>query len=166
MGVYLPLRPTERDRTRTIGVLKRGYVTGRLSTETFEERVAVAQTTRSRAALRALLADVSAGWLAASTLIPARRTPRDGEIVPQATLLLSRCAAGAVVIGRGHGCDVVFGGPAVSRRHAAFERVGAQWHVQDLRSLNGTFVDDVPVERAPVAPGCRVRLGDSYLDIA
>jgi hypothetical protein len=164
--VYLPLRPTEQDRARTIGVLKKGYVTGRLSTETFEERVAAAQTARSRAALRALLADVSAGWLAASTLIPARRTPREGEIVPQATLLLSRCERSAVVVGRGHTCDVVFGGPAVSRRHAAFERVGNEWHVQDLRSMNGTFVDDVRVDRAPVAPGSRVRVGDSYLDIA
>jgi hypothetical protein len=164
--VYLPLRPTEQDRTRTIGVLKKGYVSGRLSTETFEERVAVAQTARSRAALRALLADVSAGWLAASTLIPVRRTPRAGEIVPQTTLLLTWCGRSAIVVGRGHGCDLVFGGPAVSRRHAAFERVGGEWHVQDLRSMNGTYVDEVRVERAPVVPGSRVRLGDSFVEIA
>jgi FHA domain/Domain of unknown function (DUF1707) len=163
--MYLPLRPTERDRTRTIGVLKRGYVTGRLSTETFEERVAVAQTTRSRAALRELLADVSATWLAANTLIPARRAA-PGEIVVQATVLLSRWVDSPVVVGRGRACDLVFGGDAVSRRHAAFERVGEQWHVHDLRSTNGTFVDDVRVERAPITAGCRLRLGDSFLDIA
>jgi FHA domain/Domain of unknown function (DUF1707) len=163
--VQLPLRPTEQDRTRAIGQLKKGYVNGRLSTETFEERIAVAQSTRSWATLRGLLEDVSPAWRAASTLLPARRTPRD-EIVPQVTLLLSRWTDGPVVVGRAHGCELVFGGPAVSRRHAAFERVGGGWHIQDLRSRNGTFVDDVQVERAPVGPGSRVRLGDSFLEIA
>ena len=163
--MYLPLRPTERDRLRAIDVLKRGYVSGRLSTETFEARVAIAQSTRSRTALRELLADVSAAWLAASTLIPPRRVPR-GAIVPQATVLLSRCESSPIVVGRARGCDIVFGGPAVSRRHVAFERVGGDWHVQDLRSMNGTFVDEVRVERAPVAPGTRVRIGDSFLDVA
>ena len=165
MSVQLPLRPTEQDRHRAIGMLKKGYVTGRLSTETFEERVAVAQGTRSWSTLRGLLEDVSPAWRAASTLIPARRTPRTA-IVPQATLLLSRCTDGPVVVGRARGCELVFGGPGVSRRHAAFERVGGDWHIQDLRSLNGTFVDDVRVERAPVGPGSRVRLGDSFIEIA
>jgi hypothetical protein len=163
--VQLPLRPTEQDRDRAVGLLKKGYVSGRLSTETFEERIAVAQSTRSWATLRGLLEDVSPAWRAASTLIPVRRTPRT-EIAPQATLLLSRCASSPIVVGRAQGCELVFGGPAVSRRHAAFERVGGEWHLQDLRSLNGTYVDDVRVERAPVGPGSRVRLGDSYLDIA
>lgn len=163
--MQVPLRPTEQDRVRAIGQLKKGYVTGRLSTETFEERIAVAQSARSWATLRGLLEDVSPAWRAASTLLPVRRTPR-AEIAPQATLLLSRCTHSAVVVGRSPGCEVVFGGPAVSRRHAAFECVGGDWHVQDLRSMNGTYVDEVRVERAPVGPGSRVRLGDSFLEIA
>jgi FHA domain/DUF1707 SHOCT-like domain len=163
--MQVPLRPTEKDRIRAIGLLKSGYVTGRLSTETFEERIAVAQSTRSWATLRGLIEDVSPAWRAASTLLPVRRAPR-AEIAPQATLLLSRCAHSAVVVGRSPGCELVFGGPAVSRRHAAFERVGGDWHVQDLRSMNGTYVDEVRVERAPVGPGSRVRLGDSFLEIA
>jgi hypothetical protein len=163
--VYLPLRPSERDRQRTIGVLKKGYVSGRLSTETFEERVVAAHETRSRATLRALLADVSPGWMAASTLIPVRRSP-PADPAPQATLLLSRCDRRRFVVGRGRHCDVVFGSEGVSRRHAAFERIADGWHVCDLGSMNGTFVDDVRVERAPVEPGRTVRLGDSLLLIA
>jgi pSer/pThr/pTyr-binding forkhead associated (FHA) protein len=162
--VYLPLRPSLQDRHRAIGVLKKGYVSGRLSTETFEERVAVAHTTRSRAELRALLADVSAAWMAASTLMPKRRTHRV-EITPQATLLLSRCDRKRLTVGRGRRCDLVFGSGAVSRRHAVFERTPAGWLVSDLASMNGTFVDGVRVERAPVAAGCTVCLGDSYLVI-
>jgi FHA domain/Domain of unknown function (DUF1707) len=162
--VHLPLRPSERDRHRAIGVLKKGYVSGRLSTETLEERVVAAHTTRSRAALRALLTDVSR-WSAASTLIPSRHSP-PFEPVPQATLLLSRCDRTRVVIGRGRACDLVFGSDAVSRRHASFERTADGWHVADLASMNGTYVDDVRVDRAPVESGRRVRLGDSLLLIA
>jgi pSer/pThr/pTyr-binding forkhead associated (FHA) protein len=35
-----------------------------------------------------------------------------------------------------------------------------------LSSTNGTFVDGVRVQRAPVAPGAQVRLGDAYLLIS
>jgi pSer/pThr/pTyr-binding forkhead associated (FHA) protein len=52
-----------------------------------------------------------------------------------------------------------------SRRHAGFERVDGQWYVTDLDSTNGTYVDGVQVQRAPIKAGSRVRLGDSILDV-
>jgi pSer/pThr/pTyr-binding forkhead associated (FHA) protein len=81
------------------------------------------------------------------------------------TLLLSRTARDEVVVGRGRSCDVMFGGPAVSRRHARFSRLRGVWRITDLGSTNGTFVDGVQVEQAPVRPGTRVRLGDSFIEI-
>lgn len=164
--MYLPLRPSESDRRRAIGVLKKGYVAGRLSTETFEERVAAAHTARSREALRALMADVSGRWLAANTLLRAGGRAEARATAPWASLMLSRCDRVALLVGRARSCDLVFGGPSVSRRHARFELVGDEWHVTDLDSMNGTYVDDVRVDRAPVATGSRVLLGDSVLDIA
>jgi FHA domain/DUF1707 SHOCT-like domain len=158
--VKLTLRPSDSDRVRAVRVLKQGYVTGRLSTRTFEERVAAAQSARSRAALRELLADLGARWYAAHAVLGTRR-----PAVPWATLVLSRCRSGELVVGRGRSCDLVFGDEAVSRRHARFERVGDQWYVTDLGSTNGTYVDGVRVERAPVGIGSRVSLGDAFLDI-
>ena len=164
--MLLPLRASERDRARAVGVLKQGYVAGRLSTQTFEARVVVAQTTRSRAVLRELLADLSARWLAARTVLGSWDAQRE-KPAPWATLLLSRRRHGVLVVGRSSSCDMVFGDQGVSRRHACFDSVGGRWHVTDLHSTNGTFVDGIQVERAPIGVGCQVRLGgDAVLEIA
>jgi hypothetical protein len=163
--MHPPSRASDRDRKRAVAALKKGYLTGRLSTQTFEERVAVAQAARSRGALRAVLADLDARWIPTRDVI----RPESSKPVPSslwATLVLSRCERAFIVVGRSSSCDVVFGDPDVSRRHATFERVGRQWCVNDLDSANGTFVDDVRVMRAPVGVGSKVRLGSSFLDIA
>lgn len=165
--MLLPLRPSERDRLRVVDRLKRGYVAGRLSTETFEARVAVAHTAPSRATLRALMADLSARWLAVETVLASgARADAPVASASWATLLLTRCAAPAVLVGRSHSCDVVLGTDAVSRRHARFERSDGEWHVSDLGSMNGTWLEGVRVDRAPVFPGSRVQLGDVCLDVA
>jgi ABC-type multidrug transport system ATPase subunit/pSer/pThr/pTyr-binding forkhead associated (FHA) protein len=49
-------------------------------------------------------------------------------------------------IGRDPSNDVVLNSPAVSRYHAQIERVGQRHRLTDLRSTNGTFVNDTPVE--------------------
>jgi hypothetical protein len=162
--VFLPLRPSERDRTRAIHVLKSGYLEGRLSTETFEARVAVAQRARSAATLRSLLGDIRGRWFAAHALLdPPARSAVDPS--PWATVMLTRYSQAQLVVGRSHTCGLVFGGDGVSRRHAGFERVDGQWYVTDLDSTNGTYVDGVQVQRAPIKAGSRVRLGDSILDV-
>ena len=42
--------------------------------------------------------------------------------------------------------DVVLDSPVVSRYHAQIERVGQRYRVRDLRSSNGTFVNDERIE--------------------
>ena len=158
----LPLRASDKDRRRAVGALKAGYVTGRLSTETFEARLDVALTSRSRAALRTLLADLSARYLAAETILKGRPS---ADPPPWATLILSRCNRDSLIVGRSRSCEVVFGGEAVSRRHARFNCIGSQWYVTDLASTNGTWLNGRRVRRAPVTPGSQVCLGDSFLDI-
>jgi hypothetical protein len=162
----MPVRASEGDRARAIGVLKHGYVTGRLSTQTFEARVAIAHATRSRAVLRELLADLSARWMATHAVLSSwASAPRVGS--PWATVLLSRWPHAVLVVGRARTCDLVFGDSSVSRRHACFERIGGCWHISDLGSTNGTFVDDVQIDRAPIRPGCHLRLGGrATLDVA
>jgi ABC-type multidrug transport system ATPase subunit/pSer/pThr/pTyr-binding forkhead associated (FHA) protein len=49
-------------------------------------------------------------------------------------------------IGRDSSNDVVLDSPTVSRFHAQIERVGQRHRLRDLRSANGTFVNDQRVE--------------------
>ncbi len=70
-----------------------------------------------------------------------------------------------LVIGRGEDCDLRLAHESVSRRHAVLSGDGA-WHIEDLASSNGTFVDGVPVRegtRQIVEPGKVVMLGDVRL---
>jgi len=49
---------------------------------------------------------------------------------------------------------------SISRHHARIEREGGTWWVRDLTSVNGTYVDDLPVEgAAELHAGARVRFG-------
>jgi ABC-type multidrug transport system ATPase subunit/pSer/pThr/pTyr-binding forkhead associated (FHA) protein len=51
-----------------------------------------------------------------------------------------------IQIGRDSSNDVVLNAPTVSRYHAQIERVGQRHRLTDLRSANGTFVNDKRVE--------------------
>jgi len=66
----------------------------------------------------------------------------------------------AVLIGRDPACDLVIKAPSVSGRHAKLERRDDGLWLTDLGSTNGSFVNDVAVERARVTPGDTIRLGD------
>gem|GEM_PF-11862 len=66
-----------------------------------------------------------------------------------------------VLIGRETAANLCIADPSVSRRHSQVEKEGGQFVIADLESLNGTFINDVPVKRRPLAHGDRVRIGDS-----
>jgi Nif-specific regulatory protein len=65
------------------------------------------------------------------------------------------------VIGRESGATLCLPDASVSRRHSEIERDGEEFIITDLDSLNGTFVNDVPVKRRTLAHGDRVRIGNS-----
>jgi signal transduction histidine kinase len=71
--------------------------------------------------------------------------------------------AGAVSIGREAGNLVKLDDHEVSRRHAEIRRVGEGFILGDLKSSNGTFVNDVKVERVELSSGDRIRIGRSVL---
>ncbi len=69
-----------------------------------------------------------------------------------------------VLVGRASEADLQFEEESVSRRHCRFEPVrdeaGAErWRVVDLRSTNGTFVNDRSVTSATLQHGDRVQIG-------
>lgn len=72
--------------------------------------------------------------------------------------------ADSVVLGRHPDCEVVLDVGAVSRQHAKVSREGDGYFVEDLKSRNGTLLNDVPLaERRPLTDGDRVRVCDVTL---
>ena len=70
-------------------------------------------------------------------------------------------ADGRHVLGRAGDCDLPVDDRTLSRRHAAFVVQGDRLSVSDLDSLNGTFVDETPIENATrVGVGQAVTFGD------
>ena len=65
----------------------------------------------------------------------------------------------SVMVGRDRTCSIVLSHPAVSRRHARITLTGASWVLEDLKSANGTYVNNTRVERAKLKAGDVVRFG-------
>jgi hypothetical protein len=164
----VPIRPSAEERERVVRVLRDRSVEGRLSTDTFAERVGLAYGARSGSELAELTSDVrpasgprrallaAVEWLSGlqADLEAAWSRPR----VP--SLGLPRTQGVRLVIGRAPNCDCVLPEDCVSRRHAQLWREGERWFLRDLGSRNGTRVNGMRVvERAEVRPGDRVSLG-------
>jgi len=69
----------------------------------------------------------------------------------------------ALGIGRDAGNFVQLEDNEVSRRHAEIRRVGDAFVVGDLKSSNGTWLNDRKIERAELASGDRIQVGRTVL---
>ncbi|MHA7278909.1 FtsK/SpoIIIE domain-containing protein [Arthrobacter sp. MDT2-2] len=78
--------------------------------------------------------------------------PDAGQVIP-----LTR---GSYTIGRS-GSDIVVSDPAVSRNHALLTVTEDSIVLEDLGSVNGTFVDGEGITRAPITVAANLRLGAS-----
>jgi Nif-specific regulatory protein len=67
----------------------------------------------------------------------------------------------AFVIGRESAASLCIADASVSRRHSIIEKKAEGYTITDLESLNGTFVNDVPVRSRKLEHGDRVRIGES-----
>ncbi|HUP48510.1 MAG TPA: FHA domain-containing serine/threonine-protein kinase [Thermoanaerobaculia bacterium] len=65
----------------------------------------------------------------------------------------------SVMVGRDRTCSIVLAHPAVSRRHARITLNGTSWVLEDLKSANGTYVNNTRVERAKLKAGDVLRFG-------
>jgi serine/threonine protein kinase len=65
----------------------------------------------------------------------------------------------SVMVGRDRSCSIVLAHPAVSRRHARITLSGGDVLLEDLKSANGTYVNNTRVEKASLKPGDVVRFG-------
>ena len=65
-------------------------------------------------------------------------------------------------IGRDPSCDVSITDSSVSRLHARISPAGGQWHVEDLDSGNGSFLDSVRIREAVLPRTSTLQLGHEY----
>jgi pSer/pThr/pTyr-binding forkhead associated (FHA) protein len=71
-----------------------------------------------------------------------------------------RLGHGATTVGRDTAAGLVLDDESVSRIHARFDAGDGQLMVSDLKSRNGTYMNDEPVLRARLQPDDEVRFGD------
>ena len=146
------MKPSEETRERTVRRLRRGYVTGRLDTDTFSRRIDVALRAEHGGELSGLTND-----------LPRVRVEPRRWFRRRPASLLETATGGRLVLGRSPGCALVFADDTVSRRHAELRLVEGRWMLRDLGSSNGTWVNGRRVMEAEVAPGDELQLGGCAL---
>jgi two-component system, cell cycle response regulator len=68
-----------------------------------------------------------------------------------------------VEIGRAEDCTISVQSPQISRKHAAIQRIVGKYWVVDLKSTNGTFVNDEKVKQRTLADGDKIKVGELVL---
>lgn len=72
-------------------------------------------------------------------------------------------AGPSVVVGRHSTAELRLAYADVSRQHCRLVFDDGAWHICDLGSLNGLFVNDVRIEMAMLAEGDRIQIGEATL---
>lgn len=166
----VPLRPSIADRDRIARILRDRSVEGRLSLDTYSERIERLYGARSEDELDDLVSDVQPASAPRRLLLrlveSLSRIAADLEAAwerPRIPVIaLPPDVAQRVTIGRATDCDCVISEPTVSRRHAELRRDEERWLLRDLGSRNGTRVNGMRVAaQTPVYPGDRIALGDA-----
>ena len=70
-----------------------------------------------------------------------------------------------ITIGAHPECDLVLNIPQVSGRHCVIEMIDDQYHLQDLTSTNGTFVNQQKIESCIVVLSDLISLGSYQTDL-
>jgi pSer/pThr/pTyr-binding forkhead associated (FHA) protein len=64
-----------------------------------------------------------------------------------------------VMVGRARECAIRIDRESVSRQHARIYHCGDGWYVEDLKSTNGCYVNDVPVARSVLHDADFLKIG-------
>lgn len=81
---------------------------------------------------------------------------------PQAKHMLDR--QGDTTMGRGLESQIQLHDPLASRIHARVYFRGHQWHIEDMQSRNGTYLNNAKIDRATLANGNRIKIGNTELE--
>lgn len=95
--------------------------------------------------------------------VPLRLELQSLEIPPQRERL--EVSLQAVVVGRHSEADIRVAYPDVSRRHCRLAFQDGYWHIVDLNSLNGLFVNGERIHEAVLLEGDLIRLGSVIMEV-
>jgi hypothetical protein len=175
MSSVATLRASDDDRDRVVATLREASVAGRISHDTFVERLEAALVARHRDELARLVDDVRHG------------RPGLGERIEQAVSAVSTfgwrlqrawraprlprlelpCEARTMTLGRAPDQDLRIDHTTVSRRHALLRKSASGWEVVDLCSTNGTRVNGYRLVGAQLLRrGDIVSFGDYAMTVA
>jgi pSer/pThr/pTyr-binding forkhead associated (FHA) protein len=68
-----------------------------------------------------------------------------------------------ITLGRGLNVDLTIHDRLASRLHCVIEFKDNAWHISDLKSRNGTFVNGERIQEARLNVGDRIRIGEMVL---
>ncbi len=89
-----------------------------------------------------------------------------GTAVGEAAFEAVEFTRDSIIIGRDPGCEQPLDNPMISWHHARLQRTPEGTFVEDLGSLNGTFVDGIRISgRVQITPGQEVALGQLSLSV-
>jgi pSer/pThr/pTyr-binding forkhead associated (FHA) protein len=66
-----------------------------------------------------------------------------------------------VVIGRKSDCDIMIDDKQISKHHARILKDATHYALEDMESMNGTFINGKRVKRALLRDGDRIKLADN-----
>ncbi|HKB38970.1 MAG TPA: FHA domain-containing protein [Gemmataceae bacterium] len=84
--------------------------------------------------------------------VPLRLVLRPGGVIVELT-------RPDLLLGRHSEADIRLPLPDISRRHCRFIFTEGTWYVRDLKSLNGTYVNEQSIEHTPIFHGDTLRIG-------
>ena len=70
-----------------------------------------------------------------------------------------------ITIGRGIDCDITLEDEKASRMHCGLRFEDNHFLLRDLKSKNGTFLNDEPIETESIRPGDRFRVGSTVFHV-
>jgi pSer/pThr/pTyr-binding forkhead associated (FHA) protein len=70
-----------------------------------------------------------------------------------------------ITIGRSPDADIITLDERASRMHCGIRIWDGEYYIKDLKSKNGTYLNNQRVEMAKIKPGDKIRLGNSILHI-
>ena len=86
----------------------------------------------------------------ATLLMPTPATVAREGLALAIALEPARPGAAQVTLGRGHACDVELEDGTLSQLHCVFFKAADSWHLEDVGSTNGTWVDGTRIQAAQV----------------
>lgn len=103
-----------------------------------------------------------------STLPPIEEGHLDGLSPNTAALLVRQgpqenqrfiLSGDEIILGRNESANIVLDDVTVSRNHAKITRLHSTWEIADLKSLNGTYVNQSRVEKIQLQAGDELQVG-------